>query len=438
MQLRVSNRLLPLIAIGSLSAVVLVAERACTRQPPPSPLLDTVPTVTTADADTPADTLATLMANVAAMTRELQALKAENTQLRSDNQSLQTDRSIIESNLAQRLDERIEALRPPVDANAEAAQAVRELQERLDAVTELLGQLDGGEDAELPIGFGFATDPEEPLVWIAPLDQPDGAANVLTRFDNEAAGEGVRTPVHTVPRNATLIGATALTAMLGRVPVRGEVRDPMPFKVLTGATNLAANGQRIEGIAGMVWSGTAIGDWTLGCVSGELHSVTFVFADGTVQTLSSDEPGSGGNNRRALGWISDDRGVPCVAGTRKTNAGQFLGQRLAVGTITAAADAAAAAQTTNVIRDTGAISSSVDGDIGDYVLGRSLADGANEVADWLAERQAQNFDAVFVPAGASLVIHVDQELPIDLDPNARKLRHVEQATATTHHRRSLD
>jgi hypothetical protein len=46
----------------------------------------------------------------------------------------------------------------------------------------------------------------------------------------------------TVPRNATLIGATAMTALVGRVPVQGQVRDPMPFKVITGADNLAANG----------------------------------------------------------------------------------------------------------------------------------------------------------------------------------------------------
>ena len=58
----------------------------------------------------------------------------------------------------------------------------------------------------------------------------------------------------------------------------------MPFKVITGKENLAANGLRIPGIEGMIWSGTAVGDWTLSCVTGKLESVTFVFEDGTIQT----------------------------------------------------------------------------------------------------------------------------------------------------------
>ena len=76
------------------------------------------------------------------------------------------------------------------------------------------------------------------------------------------------TPVYTIPRNATLIGSTAMTALVGRVPVKGQVRDPMPFKVIAGKDNLAANGLTIPGVQGMIWSGTAIGDWTLSCVTG--------------------------------------------------------------------------------------------------------------------------------------------------------------------------
>ena len=37
----------------------------------------------------------------------------------------------------------------------------------------------------------------------------------------------------------------------------GEVRDPMPFKVITGRDNLAANGLTVPGVEGMIWSGTA-------------------------------------------------------------------------------------------------------------------------------------------------------------------------------------
>ena len=49
---------------------------------------------------------------------------------------------------------------------------------------------------------------------------------------------------------------------------------------------------------------------------------------------------------------------------------------------------------------TGQANSSVTGDAGSYVLGKTLAGGSEELARWLLERQSQNFDAVFVPAGA--------------------------------------
>ncbi len=234
------------------------------------------------------------------------------------------------------------------------------------------------------------------------------------------------TPVYTIPRNATLIGSIAMTALVGRVPVKGQVLDPMPFKVIAGKDNLAANGLTIPNVQGMVFSGTAIGDWTLSCVTGQLESVTFVFEDGTIQTVSSDDNslgGSGGNRDKPLGWISDARGIPCISGERKTNAPAYLTQRIGAMAIEAAAQAAAQSQTTTVVSDTGTASSTVTGDAGKYILGKTASGGSQEVAQWLRERQAQNFDAVFVPAGIELAIHVDHELPIDFHANGRKLHH---------------
>jgi integrating conjugative element protein (TIGR03752 family) len=104
--------------------------------------------------------------------------------------------------------------------------------------------------------------------------------------------------------------------------------------------------------------------------------------------------------------------------------------------IQAAAQAAAAAETTSVVSDAGSVTNSVTGEAGTYVLGKTVEGGSNEVAKWLLERQAQSFDAVFVSAGTQVAIHVDRELPIDLDPIGRKLTHA----TTTHasHRTSLD
>ena len=109
-----------------------------------------------------------------------------------------------------------------------------------------------------------------------------------------------------------------------------------------------------------------------------------------------------------------------MSGERKTNAPAFLSQRIGVMAVQAAGQAAAAAQTTSIVGDSGGVTNAVTGDTGTYVLGKTLAGGSDELAQWLLERQSQSFDAVFVPAGARLAIHVDRELPIDLDPSGRK------------------
>ena len=46
-----------------------------------------------------------------------------------------------------------------------------------------------------------------------------------------------------------------MTAMIGRVPVGGRVGDRFPVKVILGDDTLSANGHRIPGLKGIVFSG---------------------------------------------------------------------------------------------------------------------------------------------------------------------------------------
>jgi integrating conjugative element protein (TIGR03752 family) len=449
------NRLLPLLAGIVLLMGAFVVLRSCSGESGSSLTLKAVPQAPAPDADTPADTIKTLTASVAAMTSEVEALRRDNAQLRNENRALLASRAQIEENVATRVKRELLAREHDGQARERAdAGAMASLSARVDALAESLSRSKApGAASDIPVGLGLdglgtAASPAERLLWVEPLDAPEadagkpgllgkawqasGAAWATTR---ESAGNTVEAaqtraaavtprPVYTVPRNATLIGSTAMTALVGRVPVHGQVRDPMPFKVITGADNLAANGLTVPGVAGMVWSGTAVGDWTLACVTGRLEAVTFVFEDGTIRTLAAEdrEGGSGGKDR-PLGWISDAQGIPCVSGERKTNAPAFLTQRVGVMAIQAAAQAAAAAETTTVVSDAGAVTGRVTGDTGAYVLGKTAAGGADEVAKWLAERASQSFDAVFVPAGVKLAIHVDREFAIDFHPSGRRLSH---------------
>ncbi|WP_372798578.1 TIGR03752 family integrating conjugative element protein [Litorivivens sp.] len=452
---------------------VFVGVKSCSPNEEQAPLLDAVPQAPKPDADTPADTIKTLTANVSAMTSELNALRRDNTTLKQENRNLVEDRQQIENNVFSRLQHAL-ATKHSDTASSETTSAIAALTSRVDSLANRLGTSSRqAPDArsDIPVGLGLehvrtSQANSETLVWINPLElaqSPNsGEESLLNRFSNtgrsalasarspvnslvEKGSDALHStlPVYTVPRNATLIGSTGMTALVGRVPIQDQVRDPMPFKVITGKENLAANGLRIPGIEGMIWSGTAIGDWTLSCVTGQLESVTFVFEDGTIQTISSNERSSGnnqlggssGNSNRPLGWISDSQGIPCITGERKTNAPAFLTQRIGVMAIEAAGEAAAQAETTTLINDSGTATSVVSGETGQYILGKTLSGGSDEVAQWLRERQAQSFDAVFVPAGVELAIHVDHELPIDFHSNGRKLHHetnlFQRTTVTT-------
>ncbi|MCP5408959.1 MAG: TIGR03752 family integrating conjugative element protein [Chromatiaceae bacterium] len=453
MSIATSNRLLPLLAGGVLLMLVFVTLKSCTGEPDGQLAMDAVPLASNPDADTPADTIKTLTANVAAMTAEVKALRQDNTELRSENRELLASRTQIENNVTTRVKRELLSREKDQAASHRLDSGVlSSLTARVDALSQSYSKINSGSTgSDIPVGLGLdglGADSTDSLIWIEPLERAEESpaingggllhktghttGKVLESAREQTANIARRIdsidPVYTVPRNATLIGSTAMTALVGRVPVQGQVRDPMPFKVLTGADNLAANGLTIPGVQGMVWSGTAIGDWTLSCVTGRLDSVTFVFDDGTIRTLSSDDrkgqaSGQSGGADKPLGWISDQQGIPCISGERKTNAPAFLTQRIGVMAIQAAAQAAAAAETTSVVSDAGGVTSSITGDAGTFVLGKTIAGGSDEVGKWLMERQSQSFDAVFVPAGIRIAIHVDHELPIDLDTTGRRLTH---------------
>lgn len=450
-----SNKLLPIIAGAVLLMLVFVGVKSF-NSGDDNIQLDQVPVAGTPDADSPADTIRTLTAEVA-------SIKSEAEKLHMQNQELLRQRQEIERTV------RAELLTEMRDMKGkEESTALDKLTEKLDFFKTRLDELSSaqnqaaipGAGSDIPGGFGIGSGdglvmPEtEKIVWVEPLGtRQDRQGNLIyasfPKSDDGAPGTGgllesdsktenylkatpdeeaPDEPVYTVPRNSTLIGSTGMTALIGRIPFKGVVEDPFPFKVIVGRGNLAANGIEVPGLDGMVFSGKATGDWTLSCVRGEVISVTYVFADGTIREVSADtrknlaaqQQGSQGQ-KKALGWISDRRGIPCVTGTRISNASDYLTGHILARAAEAAAGAFSQSQTTNTVSASQGVTTSViTGDAGQYAAGQALAGGANEVSQYLVERAAQSFDVVYVDTGAELAVHVDIELPIDYEPNGRK------------------
>ena len=393
------------------------------------------------EGDTPDDIVRTLIANVRETNERLATLEDSNRALRDQNARLRDMRESVVAEVSRSLTG--EAARLREENRGVVAEAREEVSGLKAEIERLLRSTPVGGAARRDRPRAAAT------VWLPPMEaEPEGSgllpwgegptgAIPIGKEDEREAAPPLR-PAYTVPKNATLVGARAFTALIGRVPVGDDARvtDPYFFKLLIGRDNLAANGHEIPELAYAVASGEAIGDWTLGCVSGDVTSMTFVFADGRIVTVpEARDVSSGGTGTRVvrLGGLSDDFGNPCVAGERITNAASYLGQSAAALTLGAAAEGLAAAQTRTVTGGFAGATTTMDGDLGRFAAGRGLAGAAQEVARWLRERQAQEFDAVYVPPGARVAVHVDEELRIDYDPAGRLVHHDDAGIAGRHH-----
>ena len=469
-----SNKLVPILGIAILVIASVAILRSGAKAPPQPTTLAAVPTPkpgdpATADADSPADSLRTVASEVKKMRTDMEQLTDQNKKLRTQNEDLMRNRNEVVDDVTRRLGDQLtrpDAARSPVFSG---------LSTRLDQLEQSVSHYgakasDSGA-GDVPAGLGYsqggapggsftgeASAPTaDRLTWIEPMahatpgnggsgklqsvafrDPADPAPPVepATVLASVPPPPGAAPPVpakpaavpyFTVPENATLIGSTTMTSLIGRIPVSGKVTDPVPFKVIIGRTNLAANGFEVpDEVVGMVVSGKAVGDWTLSCVYGNVESVTFLFDDGTIRTVSNRKPGagmltSGAISDDRIAWLSDERGVPCISGQKITNAPTWLATRGVLKTLEVAAQAAAAAQTTSSINVIGGSSSVVTGDQGKYIAGKAAAGGAEEISDWVRARMDNSFDAIYVPAGASVALHLDRAIELDKLPDARKL-----------------
>ncbi|MEW9900487.1 TIGR03752 family integrating conjugative element protein [Chitinivorax sp. PXF-14] len=429
------------------------------------------------EGDTPRDTVATLVAQVKQLRNELQTALTDNKNQKAENERMRARESAVDQRIQTALDGergRLQQDRDQVASDRQQTQSLlQDLQRRLDGLTGKGGQ------ADLPVGLGLEEGDGKNFGgsqgsvargssgtrWVEPDDakpsRNSGASssptfptsfgpaqktlsNTADSVASTVADAGSRAvdapakPVYTVPSNSTLMGSIAMTALIGRVPIDGTVNDPYPFKVLIGPDNLTANGIDIPDVAGAVVSGTASGDWTLSCVRGQIRSVTFVFHDGTIRTVPENGARSQGGNggqtggngaggsatQGGLGWISDPYGIPCVSGERRSNAQQYLGSQALI-------TAAGAGAASLIKSDNGSVAvvSNSNGSLGtvgisgNEAMGRILAGGVRDMADWVNKLYGQAFAAIYVQPGAKVAVHLEQPLNIDYDAKGRRVNH---------------
>ncbi|MEB6535917.1 TIGR03752 family integrating conjugative element protein [Pantoea stewartii] len=435
------------------------------------------------EGDTPQDTLRTIVGNFRRVQDRLDTLAGDNKKLNEENAELKKTNSNVDAQIneavanarADEADKRAKLSAQVSDLSSQVGQMLEQLKNK-NAATPDKSSAPG---SDIPIGLGYdngtsgsvamSAPASDGLQWVEPKDgllvdasgKPvnDSNKNSATGFSfassfgeagdaGKQAGAAVSTavsqavpdavkpvdPVFTLPENATLVGSRAMTALLGRVPIDGKVTDPYPFKVMLGKDNLTANGIELPDVQGAIVSGTATGDWTLSCVRGSITSITFVFADGTVRTLPApDSQNGGGNNQNSqnssgngnssIGWISDDNGIPCISGTRKSNASTYLPTIIGLAGAAAAGDAVSQNQMTGQTNAMGGVTQTLTGDAGQAVLGKALSGSMKETVDWVKARYGQTFDAIYVPPGQTVALHITRQLAIDYEEKGRKVKY---------------
>ena len=229
--------------------------------------------------------------------------------------------------------------------------------------------------------------------------------------------EPIIDPRYTIPANSILDDSVTVTTLIGRVPIRGDVRDPAPFKIVIGQENLAANGFHIPGLDGMIMSGTVFGDAVLSCVRTKITSATYIFEDGSALTV----PNRKTDKNLTLGYLTDAYGNPCIPGKYISNVMQNTALSVLAGTASGAASAYAENEVTTQANGRGSLTRAVTGDAGKYVLGQALSGGTKRMTDYLDRQQYDQWAAVIVPNGVKVAAHIEYAIEVDNSNTLRKI-----------------
>lgn len=381
------------------------------------------------DGDTSTDTLRTMLVKMKEIKSDISKVKKDNQRLQEENQQLLSKNNI--------------QLDPTQIATIVANQVEQKMADLKENLLNQSKSTDMATDS-IDLPTEAITTENNNYKWINPLDVPNApllgdeanqnaTGNFL--FDalskSQSSTDDISTPepkepesipFYTIPKNSTLTGSVTMTALIGRVPIQGALMDPFPFKVVIGQENLIANGIILPDVQGAIVSGTASGDWTLSCVKGKVDSITFVFRDGRIMSIPSDEGGNSNGSGEEIAWLSTPNGTPCIPGEKKTNAPTFLASQFLLSGAEAAADGFAQAQVESVNTGNG-IASAVTGDARKYIAAQGIGGGVKATAEWYRQRYGQMFDAIYVPPARKVVVNISKDIKIDYDFKARKVKY---------------
>lgn len=264
---------------------------------------------------------------------------------------------------------------------------------------------------DLPTGptTGFTEIPStRSLVWVEPVDGGGVFRQNLEAVSADLAasvGAGGSPRFYIPP---AILSGVSLTALVGRIPRGGAVQDPWPFVAVSKNDNLTANSMRLPGLRGILWRGVVRGDAVLSCASASVRSLVYVFDDGTFHVAKAPE-------QEGFGYLADKFGNPCLQGEIHTTAPESMGTHLLASVLAGMGGAFAESQVRRSA-SAGTETAHVEGDAFSYLLGETVQGAASTYGDYLLRFANDTWDAVVVPAGREVDIHVTDAIPIIHSP----------------------
>jgi hypothetical protein len=419
MAMHKTNSLLKYIVIPTIMIVFLLLVRSCTHHQINEDQQNEVIIKNTASNDNAAESLDTL-------TADLSKTKQKIIEISKDNETLKLESANLLNQMNGKKDQRIIKL-------SEEFEELKNQFQNFSQKTSSEYVTNNSSDIK-------------PITIVDDLRQVQTDHPALNLNNNKPVlkktpeiDESTIIPYYTIPANSTSVHDKLMTALVGRIPIKGIVTDPYPFKIVISDNNLAANGLRIPHLLRMIVSGYCEGDLNLVSVRGWITSLTFVFDDGTISSTTSNDNDIGNFTKsNSLGYLSDQYGNPFIRGKLITNAPTFLAGNVAMSAGVGAANAYAESQTTNSSSD-GTITSAVTGSQNKFILGQSTSSAANEVQQWWHDRTEQSFDAIYVAPTdekknyVEIAVNFAKEIHIDYDPRGRKLNYAHNVNNDVSH-----
>ncbi len=244
---------------------------------------------------------------------------------------------------------------------------------------------------------------------------------LLSNTENRQGSDGEPnyiTPVATIPENSPLLHSVTLSTLIGRVPKQGNVFEPFNFFIQTGSENWTSQDHQIPFLERAIWRGVATGDKDLQCIRGALTSVTFVFSDETIQTVS-------GTRDKPLAELVTTTGSNCVPGQYVSNTGKYLAAYGLGGALAGLGEGIASNETSTSLTDGGRIITAVNGDTGNFLAGRALSASANKAAEIIDDEYESSFSSVVLQAGVEVNMIALEQINIDHDAAGRKVSYLD-------------